>query len=89
MVKRSKTFILKCIRWSKNHTGIYKKTYPDIWNPYYKLFTNFSMGELEDMSKEELNNLLKVAISCLDADSYIKHIENQVKLDSKEKFTKE
>ena len=74
---------MKCIRWSKNNPEIYGKVYPDVWNPYYRLFSNFSMQELANMSKEELNNLLKVAVSCLGAESYVEYIENTVKNNSK------
>ena len=69
---RTKKFILKAITTSK-------EIKIDQWNPYYRIGTVFSDKQLSVMSKTELNNLLKVAIECLDAtESYMNMIESKI-----------
>lgn len=69
---KTKKFILEAIKHSK-------EVREDIWNPYYRIGRLFTEEELSIMSKIELNNLLKLAIDCLNAEDYIKHIELNVK----------
>lgn len=71
MKVRTKKFILEAIKHSREIRR-------DIWNPYYRLGQLFSDEELSVMSKKELNNLLKVAVDCLNAEDYISYVELDV-----------
>ncbi len=66
---KSKKFILECVEYSKRK--------PDLWNPYYVMYDVFG-DELKNMSNKELNNLLKLGVSCLSATRYTEYFEEKV-----------
>lgn len=70
MRDRDKKFILKAVMKFRETN--------DIWNPYYRLGRLFSDDQLNVMSKTELNNLLKVAVECLDVQDYVNSINKRV-----------